>query len=201
MKNPRPSTVPAVRRALAAAALVTIAALMATPHSLAEPANQKKKGTTSPDQTQRPPGEPNIVFTPWTKVCPKAQEASAKRVCFIGRDGRVDTTLAVAVVVIEPEGEPKKILRITLPLMMALPPGTRVVVDQGQPMSAPYLICFPTGCVADYEASDELIDRMRKGQNLNVQGINGQGQPLSVALPLADFAKAHDGPPSEPPKQ
>ena len=50
----------------------------------------------------------------------------------------------VAVVLIEPEGDPKKVLRVTLPLGMALQPGTRVVIDQGQPMTGPYTICVQT---------------------------------------------------------
>ncbi len=49
-----------------------------------------------------------------------------------GRDGAVETGLpVVAAVLIEPEGEPRKTLRITLPLGMALQPGTRVVDRRG----------------------------------------------------------------------
>ena len=104
----------------------------------------------------------------------------------------------VAAVVIEPDGEPKKVLRVTLPLGMSIQPGTRVIVDQGQPMTGPYVICFQNGCMADYEASGELIGKLKKGQGLVVQGINGAGQPISLVLPLADFAKAYDGPPTDP---
>ena len=99
---------------------------------------------------------------------------------------------------IEPDGEPRKILRITLPLGMSLQPGTRAIIDQGQPMTAPYVICFNNGCMADYEASQALVDTMKKGQGLVVQGINGAGQPISLVLPLNDFAKAYDGPPTDP---
>ena len=52
--------------------------------------------------------------------------------------------------------------------------------------------------MADYEASDELIGAMKKGQTMHVQGINDTGQPISIPLPLADFAKAFDGPPTDP---
>ena len=31
---------------------------------------------------------------------------------------------------------------------------------------------------------------MRKGQNFNVQGFNGQAQPINLVLPLADFGTA-----------
>jgi hypothetical protein len=31
-----------------------------------------------------------------------------------------------------------------------------------------------------------------------VQAINSTGQPISLQLPLGDFAKAYDGPPTDP---
>ena len=39
---------------------------------------------------------------------------------------------------------------------------------------------------------------MKKGQGLVVQAINSTGQPISLLLPLTDFAKAYDGPPTDP---
>jgi hypothetical protein len=38
---------------------------------------------------------------------------------------------------------------------------------------------------------------MKKGKGLVVQGINGSGQPMSLVLPLDDFAKAYNGPPTD----
>ena len=63
---------------------------------------------------------------PWTKFCLKGQDTGAKQVCFTGKDGRIESGQPViAAVIIEPEGEPKKILRVTLPLGMQLVHGTR----------------------------------------------------------------------------
>ncbi len=153
----------------------------------------------APAEQQQQAAEPQLIFSPWTKFCLKGQEANAKQVCFTGKDGRVESGMpVVAAVLIEPDGEPKKILRVTLPLGMSIQPGTRVIVDQGQPMTGPYVICFQNGCMADYEASGELIGKLKKGQGLVVQGINGSGQPISLVLPLGDFAKAYDGPPTDP---
>ena len=143
--------------------------------------------------------QPQLIYSPWTKFCLKGQEANAQQVCFTGKDGRIESGMPViAAVLIEPEGDSKKVLRVTLPLGMQLPQGTRVIVDQGQPMNAPYIICFTNGCMADYEASAELIGKLKKGQGLVVQGINSQGQPISLVLPLTDFGKAYDGPPTDP---
>jgi invasion protein IalB len=156
-----------------------------------------------PAEAQQPPAgeaqQPQLIYSPWTKFCLKGQEANAQQVCFTGKDGRIESGMPViAAVLIEPEGDSKKVLRVTLPLGMQLPQGTRVIVDQGQPMNAPYIICFTNGCMADYEASAELIGKLKKGQGLVVQGINSQGQPISLVLPLTDFGKAYDGPPTDP---
>jgi invasion protein IalB len=183
---------------VAVALIGAVAGIATAPNSFAEAKKDKQqkkeeKGNQPPAPPQ--PQMPELIFSPWTKFCPK----EARQVCFTGKDGRVETGQPVlAVVLIEPEGEPRKILRITLPLGMSLQPGTRVIVDQGQPMTAPYVICFNNGCMADYEASQALIETMKKGQGLIIQAINGAGEPVSLVMPLNDFAKAYDGPPIDP---
>ena len=84
----------------------------------------------------------------------------------------------VAAVLIEPEAEPKKLLRVTLPLGMQLVYGTRVIIDQNQTMMARYQICFTNGCMADYDASTDLIAKMEKGQGLVIQGTRRFRQGL-----------------------
>jgi invasion protein IalB len=153
-----------------------------------------QQGAPSSEQVQ-------LIYSPWTKFCLKGKDpnVSPKEVCFTGKDARIESGMpVVAAVLIEPEGDPKKMLRITLPLGVQLIHGTRVIVDQNQPMTAPYIICFTNGCMADYEINPELIGKMKKGQGLVVQAINASGQPISLVLPLADFAKAYDGPPTDP---
>jgi invasion protein IalB len=166
------------------------------------------------DPQQAPPGQQGqaqnaqqqvqLIFSPWTKFCLKGQpgqapDPNAKEVCFTGKDARVESGQPVAAaVLIEPQGADKKLLRVTLPLGMQLAHGTRVIVDQNQPMTAPYVICFSNGCMADYEASADLIGKMKKGQGLVIQAINATGQPISLAMPLGDFAKAYEGPPTDP---
>ena len=165
------------------------AAPAAPPAAQQAPAGQQAQGN---DQVQ-------LIYSPWTKFCLKGQEANAKQVCFTGKDARIESGMpVVAAVLIEPEGEPKKILRVTLPLGMQLVHGTRVIIDQNQPLTAPYVICFTNGCMADYEANPDMIGKMKGGQGLVVQAINSTGQPISLVLPLSDFAKAYDGPPTDP---
>ena len=182
-----------------------------------KPAPAKKPAPKPPAAQTTPPGDAQqappaaqgqaqgggdqvqLIFSPWTKFCLKGQETNAKQVCFTGKDARIESGMpVVAAVLIEPESEPKKILRVTLPLGMQLIHGTRVIIDQNQPMTAPYVICFTNGCMADYEATADMITKMKGGQGLVVQAINSTGQPISLVLPLTDFAKAYDGPPTDP---
>jgi len=168
-------------------------------------AQQQPPAGGQPAQAQAP-GQPppeqqiQLIYAPWTKFCLKGQETGAKQVCFTGKDGRIESGQPViAAVIIEPEGEPKKILRVTLPLGMQLVHGTRIIIDGNQPQQAPYVICFQNGCMSDYEATPETIASLKKGQNLVVQAINSNGAPLTLPLPLAgEFAKAYDGPPTDP---
>src|ERR1700719_1926807 len=148
---------------------------------------------------QPPEQQVQLIYAPWTKFCLKGQDANAKQVCFTGKDGRIESGQPViAAVIIEPEGETKKILRGTLPLVMQLVHVTPVSVDTRSPAQSPYVICFQNGCMSDYEVTPELLANMKKGQNLVVQAINSNGAPLTLPLPLAEFAKAYDGPPTDP---
>jgi hypothetical protein len=52
--------------------------------------------------------------------------------------------------------------------------------------------------MSDYPVTDEMVAQMKKGQMITVQAVNMQGTPISLPLPLADFAKAYDGPATDP---
>ena len=140
----------------------------------AKPAAPAAPAAPAPEAQQQAPAQGHqqqqvqLIYSPWTKFCLKGQnnDPNAKQVCFTGKDARIELGMpVVAAVLIEPEGEPKKLLRVTLPLGMQLVHGTRVIVDQNQPMTAPYVICFTNGCMADYDASGDLIAKLkRKGR-------------------------------------
>ena len=142
--------------------------------------------------------QPQLMYSPWMKICGKGPDTNNQQVCVITKDGRLENGMPVAIVqLFEPEGG-QKIMRVTVPLGMQLAHGTRMIIDQGQPAQEPYKICFPVGCMSDYALTDDIIGKMKKGQMLTVQAINMQGTPISLPLPLGDFAKAYDGPATDP---
>jgi invasion protein IalB len=166
----------------------------------AQQPQQQPQQAPAPAPQQQAQGEtPPLVYSPWAKFCNKAPDAAAKQVCFTGRDARTEAGIpVVAAALIEPDGEPKKILRITLPSPLQLQYGTRIIVDQNQPLQSPFFTCFANGCMADYEGTPDLIGKLKKGQNLQIQAINLGGQQVSFPLPLTEFAKANEGPPTDP---
>jgi invasion protein IalB len=100
--------------------------------------------------------------------------------------------------IIEQQGVEKKTLRITLPLAMLNEKGVQITFDQDQPMAAPYMTCLPAGCLADFNATPAIVEKMQKGQSIMVKGIRLDGSLLAVPLPLTGFAKANAGPPVDP---
>jgi invasion protein IalB len=193
------------------AAIALSAGLLTSSASAQQPASKGKaapKTAPAPTAQQAAPPAPNaqaqdqqvqLIYSTWTKFCVKPTDPpNSKQICFTGKEGRIESGQPViAAVVIEPEGEQKK-LRITLPLGMLLVHGTRMIVDSNPPQQSPFAICLANGCIAEYEVTAELLANMKKGQNLYVQAIAGNNSPLTLSLPLSEFAKAEDGPPTDP---
>jgi invasion protein IalB len=162
-----------------------------------KPAAPQAQQPAPPPQQQAAEQQPQLMYSPWLKVCGKGPDTNNRQVCVITKDGRLENGMPVAIVqLFEPEGEPK-VMRITVPLGMQLQHGTRMIIDQGQPVQSPYKICFPVGCMSDYPVTDDMIAKMKKGQTITLQAVNMQGTPISLPLPLNDFAKAYDGPPTD----
>ena len=190
---------------LAAAALSVPPSAHAQAKKPAPKAAPKPAPATPPAQQPAPngaaavaQGQPQLMYSPWMKVCGKGQDTNGKQVCVLTKDGRLENGMPVAIVqLFEPEGQPK-MLRVTVPLGMQLQHGTRVIIDQEKPVNEPYKICFPVGCISDYPITDDVINKMKKGKQIVIQAINMQGTAISLPLPLNDFAKAYDGPATDP---
>ena len=109
----------------------------------------------------------------------------------------------VAAALIEPEGEPKKLFRVTLPSPLQMQYGARIIIDKEPAISSAFFTCFANGCMADYEATPELVYKLKKGQMLQIQAINLAAAAITFSLPLVDnsgnsFQKANEGPPIYP---
>ena len=172
-------------------------ALTVGPHAFAQ------QPSTNPPEAA--PGETvQLISSPWTRYCAKglteqSSEIRTKEVCFTASDGHLTSGQKLVIaLLIEPEGGDTKLLRVTLPLGVALVPGARIVIDEKEAMTAPFVVCLPkNGCMADYKADTDLIEKLKKGRSLAIQAFE-KGRPISFTLPLTGFAKAYEGPASDP---
>jgi len=169
-----------------------------------------KPGAAAPGQAQAAapgttPEVPPLIYSPWAKFCGKGNEAGAKEVCFTGKEGRLDSGLpVVGAALIEPEGGPIKVLRVTLPNGVSLRHGSHISIDNGKdPYAAPFVVCLTNGCMADFEATAELVAKLKSGHTLLVEAVNMAGNAFGFPVPLTDssgnsFVKANEGPPTDP---
>jgi invasion protein IalB len=167
-----------------------------------EPNAEQAQQAAPTERVQNGQQQVQLVFSPWARYCTKgpteqSSEIKAREVCFTAADGHLASGQKfVIALVIEPEGSDAKLLRVTLPLGVALVPGVRIVIDDKEAMTAPYSVCLPkNGCMADYKAETDLIENLKIGRSLAIQAFD-RGKPISFTLPLSGFAKAYDGPPT-----
>src|SRR5262249_13356415 len=83
----------------APAALLAVGAPHPAAHRDAPKARPKGRPKAAPAPTPQPKqgGQPELTYSFWTKICQQAPEANAKQVCFIGRDGHVESGPPVVV--------------------------------------------------------------------------------------------------------
>jgi invasion protein IalB len=171
-----------------------------------QPAPAPGPAQAAPQQPAAPPpaaGQPQqipLVYSAWIKLCGKnPQDPNAKEVCQTMKEAHMESgQFVAAAALIEMTGEAKKMLQLILPTRLLLPPGTRVTVDSNPPSDGPFVICAPEFCMAQHEVTEDFVTKLKAGQTLQIQAINDQRQAVSYLLPLADFGKAHDGPPTDP---
>jgi invasion protein IalB len=137
----------------------------------------------------------------WVKLCEKApslqEEGKELNVCLThheridGNTGRVLVSAAIR----EVEGKDQKSLMVMVPLGMALPAGVQAKIDDNDPIKLKYTLCHVGGCTAETQASDDLVEKFKKGEKIVVAAVNLAGKPIGFPVPLTGFTKAYTGEP------
>lgn len=174
----------------------SISAQTNSPPVQTRPRAQGPTDSASPRTSQRQDqSKITVTYSPWIKACGASQQQPDAIECLTMTEARLGGgQIYASAAVIDSGANGKKTLRVTLPLGVLLQPGTRVTIDQGTLMMKPFVICFPSGCMSDYDLNSDAITKLKDGQRLLVQARDASGQNIDLVMPLGDFAKVYDGP-------
>ena len=135
----------------------------------------------------------------WVKLCLKNDQTGNKQICLVNHEGLEPNTgiVLVAAAVRTIEGEDKQNLLVRLPTAYSLviPAGVQIKIDDSEPISLQYAVCFPTSCQVQMELTKEMFDKMRKGKQMVVAAMNMQQKTMAFPVPLTGFSNTFDGPP------
>jgi len=113
--------------------------------------------------------------------------------CFVEQKLIVANTrqLLGAVTIRIPGDTKQPVLMIQTPVGLYLPAGVTVDVDGASGQKFELQTCDASGCYVGSPMPKELLDRMQKGQKLNVVFQNLKKQAITLPMDLAGFAAAY----------
>jgi len=200
-----------ILRVGAAALMVFAATSSATAQR--EPPRRFPAEKFSPKPVQSPVQAPSssaiaaTVYSPWIKYCGTDNgNQPAEPVCLTVKEARLETGQFIAgAALVDNTAREQKHLRISLPLGIRLMPGARVFIDGEAMRTVPPLQCIASVCITGFEVTADFIAKLKRGDRLKLEGIDipEKLEGLSISgwiatWPLADFARAFDGPPTDP---
>ena len=182
------------RGALAGVALLTASGGGGAPVALAQDAGEAAPESEAPATPALPAGpRDGKTLQDWTLHCRLPQpdrEVCEMRQRIVDQNGN---RVLLAVVGRLPNLDMPGLL-LLLPLGIALPPGTSLKIDQGEATQVEVERCERQGCRVELLLDDELLPRLKAGQQatMSFHVYDGQGQrpPVDVPISLLGFSAA-----------
>ena len=91
--------------------------------------------------------------------------------------------VGLTVIVLKTADQNSRIMRVLAPLGILLPSGLGLRIDDADIGRAGFVRCLPNGCVAEVILEEELIGRMRTGQDATF--IIFQSPEAGIGIPVA----------------
>jgi invasion protein IalB len=187
---------------VASAAALGLALVAASP-AWAQQVQQKPAAQAPAKPAAQAPATPPAEQSAWVKLCEKATLKRTDKdeqldICLTHHE-RLDGNTGMVIVsaaLREVQGNPKKHLMVMVPLGVALPAGLQVKIDEDkEPTKLVYTLCHPGGCTAEIEATEEIINKLKKGKQMMVAAMNVAAKPIFLPVPLNGFEMTLAGKP------
>ena len=137
----------------------------------------------------------------WVKLCSKNEQTGNKQLCLVKYE-ELDPNTGMRQIIVAArsvEGEDKQTLLfgVATAYTLVMPAGVQIKIDDGEPISLQYDLCFPTSCQVQMELTKDMFEKMRKGKQMVVAAMNMQQKAMAFPVPLTGFGKTFDGPPAD----
>ncbi|MBV8924806.1 MAG: invasion associated locus B family protein [Bradyrhizobium sp.] len=164
-------------------------------------AAQAPKGKAAPPapapQAQSAPAQPADANAPpqpgWVARCASVSrdaplECAVEETAVLTKTGQLIVLVNIRVT----SDTRTPVALVQLPLGLNLPAGARLQVDDGKSVDLQIQTCENRGCYANLPIAPDMLAAMRAGKLLKVSFQNLSKDPITIPLPLTDFAPAYD---------
>jgi len=129
-----------------------------------------------------------MVYEDWRLVCPPAgqQTCHADQDVVDGRTGAVLARLVIA------GSSGARMVTITLPHNLLIPPGVALKVGTAPAQAFPYDLCDRVGCIVPIKVDANGEAKLRRAQRGSITVVNAENKPAAILFSLRGLGNALD---------
>lgn len=178
----------------ACAALALGAIVFAAPATAQQTTPAQPAAPAQAAPAKKPAGEE--INSAWVKLCDDIKGVKGD-VCLTHHERFNPNTgqPLISAAIRKIKGSDKETLMVMVPLGRLLKPGLLFKVDEEKPIKLDYSFCTSVGCVAETQATPEVIAKLKKGTRLDIGTLSLNQKRIGFRVPLSGFTRAYDGDP------
>jgi len=133
------------------------------------------------------------VHGDWQIRCdtpPGAQSEQCALIQSVTAEDRPNVGLTV--IVLKTADQKFRLMRVLAPLGVLLPNGLGLRIDSADVGKVSFVRCLPNGCVAEVVVNDELMTKLRSGQNATFIIFQTPEEGIGIPVSLKGFGDGFD---------
>jgi invasion protein IalB len=100
--------------------------------------------------------------------------------------------IGLTVIVLKTADQKFRLMRVLAPLGVLLPNGLGLRIDSADVGKVSFVRCLPNGCVAEVVVNEELMNRLRTGQNATFIIFQTPEEGIGIPVSLKGFGEGFD---------
>jgi invasion protein IalB/pimeloyl-ACP methyl ester carboxylesterase len=137
----------------------------------------------------------NIRYSDWQKLCFDSSDKTT--ICRTTSTGTDDLDQVIVRVDLIERADGRARLQLFVPQGANLQEGVKVKIDQGSSTRIPLNWCLTNICIAAGPVGPALIAELENGKELKLELTSLTSSPVSINLPLSQFAAMRKAPPAQ----